>query len=109
MNETRRTAPVGSITLQFTVFTMFRYECANYCYLHCTYNILQQQTLNATRTEKERDVSGLDSTIKKLRAELQEFTSANAAETEVQWRVTSALKLHLLELLSLVSLSNRCK
>ncbi|CAM9316669.1 unnamed protein product [Choristocarpus tenellus] len=41
-----------------------------------------QQTLDATRTEKEREISALDATIKRLREELQEVTQTNAIEME---------------------------
>ncbi|CAM9858011.1 unnamed protein product, partial [Laminaria digitata] len=41
-----------------------------------------QQTLHATRTEKEREVSALGATIKKRREELQEVTHSNAVEME---------------------------
>ncbi|CAN0120418.1 unnamed protein product, partial [Scytosiphon promiscuus] len=41
-----------------------------------------QQTLHATRTEKEREVSALGATIKKRREELQEVTHTNAVEMD---------------------------
>ncbi|KAG5193085.1 hypothetical protein JKP88DRAFT_346432 [Tribonema minus] len=41
-----------------------------------------QQTLAAARTDRDREVNALDAAIKKLRLELQEFTSANASEAE---------------------------
>ncbi|CAM9609009.1 unnamed protein product [Ectocarpus sp. 12 AP-2014] len=40
------------------------------------------QTLHATRTEKEREVSALGATIKKRREELQEVTHTNAVEMD---------------------------
>ncbi|CAN0374023.1 unnamed protein product [Pylaiella littoralis] len=41
-----------------------------------------QQTLHATRTEKEREVGALATTIKKRREELQEVTHTNAVEMD---------------------------
>eukprot|EP00752_Nemacystus_decipiens_P005348 g4849.t1 len=41
-----------------------------------------QQTLHATRTEKQREVGALGATIKKRREELQEVTHTNAVEMD---------------------------